>query len=120
MDLDKELRLDFSSILKQEETLWAMKSRIDWLTEEDNKTKFFHTSTLVRRKTNRIYGLKDNLGNWLYGNECISHVINLFQNLYASELESCSLVPLDCPDNIRKMDSFCHENLLLVPDYGGN
>ncbi|OMO51138.1 reverse transcriptase [Corchorus capsularis] len=114
LDLDKKLRLDFALVLRQDETLWAMKSRINWLIEGDNNTKFFHSSALVRRKNNRIYGLKDSLGNWLYGDACVAHVIDFFQSLYSSELSSCNLLSVDCPLNIRKLDSASHNSLVSI------
>ena len=52
--LEKELRLEFTEILKLKEELWAMKSRITWLVEGDRNTSFFYTSTLVHRRRNRI------------------------------------------------------------------
>ena len=52
--LEKELRLEFTEILKLKEELWAMKSRITWLVEGDRNTSFFYTSVLVHRRRNRI------------------------------------------------------------------
>jgi hypothetical protein len=40
--------------LLQEESLWKSKSRELWLTSVDLNTKFFHTSTLIRRRRNSI------------------------------------------------------------------
>jgi len=58
VNLEKDLMHEFQAILKQEEELWRLKSRVDWMTEGDCNTKFFHTTTLIRRNKNRISGLK--------------------------------------------------------------
>lgn len=65
INLERELRRERSTILLQEEMLWLQKSWIEWLKSGDSNTKFFHTSTVVRRRRNRIHCLKDNDGNWV-------------------------------------------------------
>ena len=61
--LEKKLRLEYLDVLQQEEEFWSVKSRYTWLIQGDRNTAFFHSSTLVRRKLNRILSLKDNMGN---------------------------------------------------------
>lgn len=41
------------------------KSHMDWLRYEDQNTKFFHTSTLARRRRNKIEMLQDESGTWV-------------------------------------------------------
>ncbi|ONI13814.1 hypothetical protein PRUPE_4G246900 [Prunus persica] len=41
------------------------KSRLRWLQEGDRNTKFFHLTTIIRRRRNRIERLKDNEGVWV-------------------------------------------------------
>ena len=55
----KDLRAEPNEVSKLEEEFWAMKARITWLVEWDRNTSFFHTSTLVRRRRNRISCIKD-------------------------------------------------------------
>lgn len=38
--------------------IWFQKSRVDWLLCGDKSIRFFHASTIVRRKRNRIERLK--------------------------------------------------------------
>lgn len=40
-----------------------MKARILWLVEGDRNTSFYHTSTFMRQKRNRILCMKDRMGN---------------------------------------------------------
>lgn len=62
LNLKEVLRKEHFEILQQEE-FWSVKSRLNWLIQDDGNTKFFHSSTLIRRKRNRIACLKDNQGN---------------------------------------------------------
>ena len=41
------------------ETLWRQKSRELWLKLSDRNTKFFHLSTIIRRKRNNIDAIRD-------------------------------------------------------------
>ena len=66
VNLERKLRLEYLSVLQQEEEFWSVKSRYNCLIQGDRNTAFFHASTLVRRKRNRIFSLKDNMGNWVH------------------------------------------------------
>lgn len=54
----KKLISEFNLFLKMEEDFWKLKLRINWINEGDANTKFFHTSTLIRRWENHIISLK--------------------------------------------------------------
>lgn len=45
------------------------KSRVEWLKMGDRNTKFLHTSTLIRRRMNKIEQLKNEEGEWV--RDCI-------------------------------------------------
>ena len=47
----------------QEEKFWQQRSHVQWLNEGDANTRFFHQSTLQRRRRNKVVALKDNNGN---------------------------------------------------------
>lgn len=53
---------ELDELLRQEEIMWKQKSRVTWPREGDRSTKFFHTSTVVRRRRNWIGGIKDENG----------------------------------------------------------
>lgn len=63
--LRSELWVELNNILKQEEIFWFQKSRCNWLKMGDRNTKFFHASTIIRRKKNKIIALKDNDDCWV-------------------------------------------------------
>ncbi|KAK9988211.1 hypothetical protein SO802_028450 [Lithocarpus litseifolius] len=87
VNLEKELRLELNSILKQEEELWALKSRINWMIQGDRNTSFYHVSTLIRRKHNKILNLKNNQGDWINDiTEVMDFVRDHIIKLFSTEL----------------------------------
>ncbi|QHN76141.1 Putative ribonuclease H protein family [Arachis hypogaea] len=56
---------DYKEVLVQEELLWFQKSRSKWLEFGDWNTKFFHGSTMVRRRKNKILTIQNDDGEWL-------------------------------------------------------
>jgi hypothetical protein len=77
------LKLDLDNLLVKEESLWRSKSRETWLTYRDLNTKYFHLSTLIKRRANAVNFLKLESGVWVssrddVGGNFISHFSNLF------------------------------------------
>ena len=48
----------------QEESFWLQRSRLSWLRAGDANTKFFHQSTLYRRRRNKVIKINDGEGMW--------------------------------------------------------
>ncbi|KAL7171208.1 hypothetical protein ACSBR2_035953 [Camellia fascicularis] len=81
--LEKDLLKQFNSTFFQEEILWFQKSRNKWLTLGDNNTRFFHMSTLTKRRKLKIHVLKDDNGNWILNtNDLKNHIMNHFSQLF--------------------------------------
>ena len=82
-DLQRRLWSDYEKVLIQEELIWYQKSRNKWLTYEDNldkNTKYFHASTVTRRKRKRIVGLMNNKGTWIEDEDILRNMAtNFFQ-----------------------------------------
>jgi hypothetical protein len=79
------VKKELDDLLLKEETLWRSKSRESWLKCRDLNTRFYHSSTLIRRRSNAVNFLKTNEGAWLsnraeIGGSFVSH----FSNLYSS------------------------------------
>ena len=89
INLENELLKELEVVLSQEEDIWALKSRVNWLVQGDRNTNFYHVSTLVRRKRNQILAIKDSVGEWIFEEMAIKeHIRNRFEGIYTSSL-SC-------------------------------
>jgi hypothetical protein len=82
---ETNLKIALDELLLQEETLWKSKSRENWLTCIDLNTKFFHTSTLIRRRSNAVNFLKTNTRGWIsdrteIGGNFVDHFSFLFSS----------------------------------------
>lgn len=54
-----DLLREFEIVLEQEELIWLQKSREKWVVYGDRNTKFFHMSTIIRRRRNKVDMLKN-------------------------------------------------------------
>ncbi|GKD65668.1 hypothetical protein Tco_1307776 [Tanacetum coccineum] len=66
LKLEGRLRCEYDNVLAQEEELWFQKSRMEALRDGDRNTNYFHTSTIIRRKFNRIEALKNDADEWIF------------------------------------------------------
>ncbi|XP_059440565.1 uncharacterized protein LOC132173020 [Corylus avellana] len=79
------LQNELQEQLLREEVLWKQKSRELWLTCTDLNTKFFHASTVCRRRYNSISSLKTAEGTILGGRENIgNYLVQHFSSLFTS------------------------------------
>ncbi|KAM1134892.1 hypothetical protein ACFX19_044665 [Malus domestica] len=62
LEVESKLTANLHTILKQEETMWAQKAKVNWRQLGDKNTRFFHTMTTIRKKRNEIVRVKNNLG----------------------------------------------------------
>ena len=85
--LERQLQADLACVLSQEEELWALKSRVNWMMFGDRNTSFYHISTLVRRKRNTISAIMSTTGEWVHDENEVKEVIrNGFAKLYSTSL----------------------------------
>ena len=75
VNLENELLKELDQVLNQEEELWALKSRVNWMIQGDCNTTFYHVSTLVCRKRNQILTIKDPMGEWVHEESAIKEVV---------------------------------------------
>ncbi|XP_075099921.1 uncharacterized protein LOC142176378 [Nicotiana tabacum] len=88
-ELEAKLQQDFSVILRSEEDFWKLKSRVNWLSEGDANTKFFHISILNRRRRNRIISLEDEVGTNIQDpNDIKNTILNYVTTIYTTEHHS--------------------------------
>eukprot|EP00253_Pinus_taeda_P010671 PITA_10671 len=72
---EKALMVQWQLHCQQEETLWRQKSRVQWLKEGEQNTKFFHISTLDYRSANKILRLNNEVGETLQNHKDISSLL---------------------------------------------
>ncbi|XP_074290991.1 uncharacterized protein LOC141617725 [Silene latifolia] len=61
----------------------------------DRNTRFFHLSTIIRRKKNQIECLQDDQGNWIWDHSTVKQmVINDLKNVFAGPVSVCDLTGL--------------------------
>ncbi len=75
--------MELEEWLEQDELKWRQKSRELWLKEGDRNSKFFHLSTLIRRRKNFINEIKTEHGSWLQSRTDIgNYFTEKFKDLY--------------------------------------
>ncbi|GKE86783.1 hypothetical protein Tco_1560525 [Tanacetum coccineum] len=97
-------------MLNREEKIWKQRSRIQWLSEGDKNTRFFHSRATNRRKRNRILRLKDEDVRWVDNEKDVcSLVARYFTNLF------CSSLPQDCDSTVKDIDrSLTHNDRISL------
>ncbi|KAK3012315.1 hypothetical protein RJ639_012615 [Escallonia herrerae] len=80
--LESNLQMELDEELTREESLWVDKSRHQRILEGDRNTRFFHLTTVIRRRHNAIDFLKNSEGNWISGNKEIG---NCFKEYFATD-----------------------------------
>ena len=76
--LEKKLRIEMESVLNDEEMLWFQKSRAEAICDGDRNTRYFHLSTIIRRKRNRVEALMDDEGSWITDSEQVKEMVRDF------------------------------------------
>ncbi|KAL6202510.1 hypothetical protein ACLB2K_026218 [Fragaria x ananassa] len=86
---DLIVRKQLLQCYKDEEIFWAQKARANWLNLGDRNTKFFQTQTNMRKKSNTIVKLKNEVGGWATSREEISDIlIKDFKRRFLKEFAS--------------------------------
>jgi hypothetical protein len=85
VETEAALCIELNDWLEREELKWRQKSREIWLKEDDKNSRFFHLSTLVRRRRNFIREIKLEDGQWIQSKTEIDRYFAInFQNLFQS------------------------------------
>ena len=77
-----QIKGEIANLVSLEEISWRKKSRILFVKEGDNNTRFFHRVANFDRRTNHIWGIE--VDGVLYEDEeeVWSKVVHFYQNLY--------------------------------------
>jgi hypothetical protein len=82
---ETSFKASLNDLMIKEEILWKSKSKR--LSCSDLNTRFFHSSTIIRRKSNVVNFLKRGTGAWLLDRAAIGgSFVSHFSNLFASSL----------------------------------
>ncbi|KAL9671942.1 hypothetical protein QQ045_009516 [Rhodiola kirilowii] len=101
---EKSIAKDIDEWLVREELMWAQRSRVAWLSEGDNNTRFFHLKANARRRINTISSLVDKDG-MSHSNlaEIEDVAVAYFQDIFSSDTrmaESDIITSLQCVPNV--------------------
>lgn len=82
--MEEEFIVEFNVILHQEAVFWQQKSGLKWLQEGERNAKFFHLTTIIRRRRNKIEGLLNDQGELVVDyNELQLIAMGYFHNLFS-------------------------------------
>uniref|UniRef100_A0A2N9FV45 Reverse transcriptase domain-containing protein n=1 Tax=Fagus sylvatica TaxID=28930 RepID=A0A2N9FV45_FAGSY len=85
-NLENSIQVELNGWLARLETVWRQKSRETWLKEGDRNSRFFHLSTIIRRKHNSIDAIKYDFGDWIISkSEIKKFVVSKFIDLFTEE-----------------------------------
>uniref|UniRef100_A0A803Q2M5 Reverse transcriptase n=1 Tax=Cannabis sativa TaxID=3483 RepID=A0A803Q2M5_CANSA len=90
--ISEALKIEETSVLSQIqiawsklECMWRQRSREIWLSLGDRNTRFFHAATVIRKRRNSIWAIKDKEGRIWKERKHIGGIINsYFQELFTS------------------------------------
>ena len=101
MELEAFLSLELDGLLAKEDMKWNQKSKELWVKEGDRNTRYFHLSTIIRRRRNFISEIKLDDGSRINSREEIqNYFIDNFKALYQT-----SFPPI--PDDLSNLIEPC-------------
>lgn len=114
-DMENAALDNLDELYKCEELFWKEKAKSKWLQEGDSNTHFFHLTTIIHRKQNRIVCILDNDHNWIHDRHLIGiEFVTYFSNLFAIDLPLC---PQDLQNLIQPhITNTQNQQLLAIPD----
>ena len=84
-DLIKKLRDEIQGLKAKEEIMWKQRSRVNWLRERDQNTRYFHCRANQRNKHNYILGFEDDNGLWNEDESRMGGLVeDYFTNIFTS------------------------------------
>lgn len=70
---EQQLKIQLDELYTRQDLIWRQKLRKLWVKEGDINTKYFRTSTLIRRKSNHIAAIPINDGEWKWDRKSIGN-----------------------------------------------
>ncbi|KAL8153455.1 hypothetical protein V2J09_011215 [Rumex salicifolius] len=75
LHLEGSLCKELEDTLQQEHALWLQKSGTNFLLDGDRNTRYYHLSSMVRRRYNKILTLKSEDGEWITDHESLRQLV---------------------------------------------
>lgn len=80
-----KIEKQIQGMVMDKEIYYKQRSKVDWLKEGDNNTKFFHVKASSRKRNNKIEGIEDNSRNQLEdAGDIENKLCDYFQDLFTS------------------------------------
>lgn len=110
-----ELKQILQTAYAEEEAFWRQKSRIQWLTEGDSNSSFFHAVTRGRRARNRFSVIENEEGQAFFKEEeIVNTFVSFYQSLFtAGGSDSHSVIQEALSPKISLQDNL---PLIAIPD----
>lgn len=85
-DLEDKLVKEFYTIFIQEESYWHQKSCTKWIAKGERNTRYFHNTTIIRGRRNKIIRLRDGNDEWTEDEETLKMIAgDFYANMYRAE-----------------------------------
>ncbi|XP_075656475.1 uncharacterized protein LOC142626562 [Castanea sativa] len=79
------LRHELNVLLDKENCMWSQRSRVQWLTNGDRNTSYFHGIATQRKSKNFIKGIRAFFGEWVMDETVVSDiVVDFYSKLFSS------------------------------------
>ncbi|KAK9904622.1 hypothetical protein M0R45_000540 [Rubus argutus] len=105
---EAELQANLNESLRLQEMFWREKARVQWLSEGDRNTKFFHAMCRARRLRSSISFLRD--GDQVYEDpfSINNHIVDFYSSLFArvADYHDASLVNQVIPSLVSEEDNY--------------
>lgn len=115
---EKELQIEHEKILLMQERFWHQRSRVSWIMYGDRNSKFFHASTLIRRRRNEIRAIQREDGTWLSSETeirqaFVAHFKDIYKGVSTYSIHEC--YPIELLQGLPKIPQSMHQCLTELP-----
>ncbi|XP_060968749.1 uncharacterized protein LOC115710856 [Cannabis sativa] len=102
----EQAKMQLNKALLREEIHWKQKSRVKWLQEGDMCSKFFMSSTIVRRRRNYVQCIKDSPdGDWIRDQQQIANCfLEEFREGFRNPRNGPASIPTDLFQRVITME----------------
>ncbi|KAK4258521.1 hypothetical protein QN277_004963 [Acacia crassicarpa] len=113
-DLEKQLQEKLDYLIKLDEIKWFQKSKVKWINDGDRNTRFYHLSSKMKCRRNRIVALKNGTGGWIDSEEELkSLVVDFFKGLFTDDTGSSAAIVSN--SSFPRLDESSLKNLDKIP-----